>query len=226
MRGSTAPLWLWVFAVVALGGFASLVFYLDYHQKTGNSPDLQEAIAGLSSKVGKGTDPGAVPRTVHNVKDNGKPGGKKLPNDGSGFDFYQLLPDLETVISDKELFAVKPKPDVAPPTPPAVTPQPPGTAKAPPIMASIKPPVAAPDGAGFYLQTGAFKDYQAADRMKASLALLGLQASIETVFVGGSGQWHRVRLGPFTSIGAMQQVRHQLQAGNVPSIMVRTKPQA
>ena len=205
MRGNAPPMWLWVFAILALGCFTSLVFYLDYHQKKGKSPGLNDVLPALGSAKDKD-------KTAE-AKSNGNSGGKKLPDDGSGFDFYQLLPDLESVISDKEAAAIKPRQDGA-----TAQPSPANTGNTP---ASTRSPVV--EHAGLFLQTGAFKDYHAADRMKANLALLGLEASIQTVSVGNSGTWHRVRLGPYGTITAMRQAQNRLKAGNIQSIMVKTK---
>ena len=54
------------------------------------------------------------------------------------------------------------------------------------------------DGKSYVLQAGSFKNLIDADRLKASLSLLGLEANIQSVTVNNQ-QWHRVRTGPYTN---------------------------
>jgi cell division protein FtsN len=75
----------------------------------------------------------------------------------------------------------------------------------------------------FYLQAGAFKDAKAADRMKAGLALLGIQSKIVSVDLGESGVWHRVRVGPFDDSDELNRVRGLMQSNNIESILVKVK---
>ncbi len=64
------------------------------------------------------------------------------------------------------------------------------------------PAANAPAPAQTWLQAGAFPDPQQADDLKARLALMGYEASIQTVDLADKGTWHRVRLGPYTSAEA------------------------
>ena len=57
---------------------------------------------------------------------------------------------------------------------------------------------------------GSFQDFEDADRTKAELALLGLIAEVQTVTIN-QATWHRVRVGPYQSVRAMDVVRRQLQ---------------
>jgi cell division septation protein DedD len=77
----------------------------------------------------------------------------------------------------------------------------------------------------FFLQAGAFQNAQDADNLKARLALLGLEASIQTANLGEKGTWHRVRLGPYEDADAMGRARSQLAGSGIEaaSIKVREK---
>lgn len=62
----------------------------------------------------------------------------------------------------------------------------------------------------YFLQVGAFQNEADADNMKAKLALLGMEAVVQTANVPDKGVWHRVRVGPFTEIDQISRVRTEL----------------
>ncbi len=59
------------------------------------------------------------------------------------------------------------------------------------------------------LQVGSFQSVTEADSMKAQLALLGLEANIESAEVNSS-IWHRVVLGPYGSNGKLSRTKNLL----------------
>jgi cell division protein FtsN len=64
--------------------------------------------------------------------------------------------------------------------------------------AAVKEPVkAAASKETFYVQAGSFSNVSDAEKLKAKLALLGLEASLRSVELPDKGTYHRVRLGPF-----------------------------
>jgi len=195
--GQAPPTWLWATALFAIAAFAGLVMYLDYHQK-------RDARASNNA-------PTQATENAKAATEKSATAGKKLPADGNKFDFYQLLPDLESLVSEKESAKEKPSP-----TAPA-----PASDKKP--TTSEKPAAVTSNGEEFYLQVGAYKQFDAADRMKANLAMLGLKAGIQRVDIGKVGRVHRVRLGPYGSIRDMHYIQQKLKAANIPSIMVRSK---
>jgi len=62
----------------------------------------------------------------------------------------------------------------------------------------------------FFLQVGAFQTVQEADNMKAKLALLGIEAIVQTVTIPEKGVLHRVRVGPFTDIAQISKAKNEL----------------
>ena len=62
----------------------------------------------------------------------------------------------------------------------------------------------------YFLQVGAFQTEQEADNMKAQLALLGLEALVQTATIPDKGVWHRVRVGPFDSLEQINRAREEL----------------
>lgn len=99
------------------------------------------------------------------------------------FDFYTILPGSETPVTEQEIKQAK-----------ATQPQ--------------DAPVAVSEN--YYLQVGAFQTEQEADNMKAKLALLGLEAVVQTANVPDKGVWHRVRVGPYTEIDQITRARTEL----------------
>jgi cell division protein FtsN len=71
------------------------------------------------------------------------------------------------------------------------------------------------------LQAGAFQSASDADNLKARLALLGFEATIETTKSGDKGTWHRVRVGPYTSVEELNRTRDTLNQNGVPTTLVK-----
>lgn len=108
------------------------------------------------------------------------------------FAFYEMLPDFEVVIPEKELDARR---DVKGQ---AVT-----------------------DVGSYILQTGSFQNFKDADRMKARLALLGLESQIQKVSID-SRTWHRVRIGPIENLSTLNEFRSRLWDDKIQFIVVRS----
>lgn len=82
------------------------------------------------------------------------------------------------------------------------------------------------DGAtkdSYFLQVGSFQAAAEADNMKARLALLGLEAVIQTADIPDKGVWHRVRIGPFANIEDMNRSRTLLTQNEIQSSLVKVK---
>ncbi|MGQ5524631.1 SPOR domain-containing protein [Chitinimonas sp. PSY-7] len=109
------------------------------------------------------------------------------------FDFYTMLPELG-----------------GDPKPPPVTKAPDAT---PP--ATVAPP------RGTYLQAGAFQNETDADNLKAKLALVGVEANIQTAEVPGKGVIHRVRIGPLAQPEDIDRIRAQLKVNGIDSSLVK-----
>lgn len=75
----------------------------------------------------------------------------------------------------------------------------------------------------FYLQAGAFQNAPDADTLKARLALLGVEAMIQTTTLPEKGVWHRVRAGPYTSIEELNHARDTLKQNGVETTLIRVR---
>ena len=109
------------------------------------------------------------------------------------FDFYTILPEMETVLPDKERPA-KPKPSAE-----------------------------AEADARYILQAGSFANFEDADRLKARLALAGLEARIEKVSIEGKGEYYRVRLGPYPKLDELETQNRKLTGLGVRALRIKVK---
>ena len=120
------------------------------------------------------------------------------------FEFYTILPEMEVVIPDEEL----------------VTPEPPEASGS----ARVETPDAAlPSGAAYILQMGSFRKFEDADRMKAKLALIGIEAEIQKVSINNRDTFHRVRSGPYQSQNQLNAVRQLAKENSIATLVIKLK---
>ena len=113
------------------------------------------------------------------------------------FEFYTILPEMEITVPDSEVqVATQPEP------------QPSETDKA---------------SGSYMLQVGSFQKLEQADELKATLALLGFEAEIQSVPVNGGETWHRVRLGPYTDLARLNETRIRLRKNNIEALLLKIK---
>lgn len=108
------------------------------------------------------------------------------------FDFYTILPEMEVPVPEDEI-----------------------TGKAREGVPQVEAP------GTYLLQAGSFRTREQADQLKAKLALLGLQSDIQTVTINNKETWHRVRVGPFTDLKALNTARARLKENNLDAILLR-----
>lgn len=73
------------------------------------------------------------------------------------------------------------------------------------------------------LQAGSFPKADDAEKLKARLALLGAEATIQTAAIPDKGVWYRVRLGPYKTAEEMDRARSFLKQNGVESTPMRAK---
>jgi cell division protein FtsN len=111
------------------------------------------------------------------------------------FDFYSILPGEDAA---KDAAKEKAAKDVARPAPVEVK-------------------------ETFYLQAGAFQGAGEADNMRASLALLGIEANVQASTTADRGQLHRVRIGPFTRVEDVNRVRDTLKQNGFETTLIKAR---
>lgn len=75
----------------------------------------------------------------------------------------------------------------------------------------------------YLLQAGAFRSFEEADRLKASLVLLGMEASIQTVTVNNKDTWYRVHIGPYKSLAKVDAARARLKENGIDTVVLKVK---
>ncbi len=75
-----------------------------------------------------------------------------------------------------------------------------------------------------YLQAGAYQNPSDADNLKARLALMGIDASVQRVDLAAKGIFYRVRLGTFATADAAESMRARLATEGIEAAIVRSKP--
>ncbi len=120
---------------------------------------------------------------------------KAGPAEKPKFDFYKILPGQEEPVTDRDLKSAAAK-------------------------------QAEKSGAPrdlYFVQAGAFQNPADADNLKARLALMGLQASVEPANLPDKGTWYRVRLGPYTQLDEINRVRQTLAQNSIDASLVKIK---
>ncbi|MCU7906547.1 MAG: SPOR domain-containing protein [Candidatus Thiodiazotropha sp. (ex Epidulcina cf. delphinae)] len=119
------------------------------------------------------------------------------------FEFYTILPEMEVVIPDEEI----------------VTPERQVSAK----TREEPPPTSVREQNDYILQMGSFRKYQDADRLKARLALIGIEAEIQKVSINNRDTYHRVRSGPYHSRTQLNTVRRLVKENSITSLVIKLK---
>jgi cell division protein FtsN len=107
------------------------------------------------------------------------------------FDFYQLLKESEVVVNPE------------------------------PIPEEVTRAKREAEKVEYILQVGSFKNAGDADRLRAQLILLNLDAKVETVKVRNAETWHRVLVGPFRNQVAMSKARSTLADNQMNSLLLK-----
>ena len=132
----------------------------------------------------------------------GKPG--DAVDDKPRFEFYKILPGGEDAMP-------------APAAPPALQQAP----QRAPQQAPAQVANPGPAGAAFYLQAGSFQKSAEADNLKARLAMMGFDTTVQEIHLPDKGVMSRVRLGPFGTQEEMNRVRSQLAQNGIQATVVK-----
>ena len=115
------------------------------------------------------------------------------------FDFYTILPELEVFIPESEINTETKTNNAPKQQPPAVS-----------------------GGKQYLLQAGSFRNKEDAERLKANLALLGVESAIQSVSIK-SDTWHRVRIGPFSNTGLLHDTLETLKDNKIHAMTMELK---
>ena len=195
-----------------MGSFVSLLMYLDLYEKGrangNNASGVAPSISGFISDKLSATARKITVEKHEAPKQDGNAGQKN-----TAFDFYSLLPKMEVLVPESELSQS-----------PAKISEKEKNRDLDKQTQSLTTSHALSQGTAgkgnYFLQAGAFKDMQAADRMKANLGLLGIESRIESVTLD-SGMWHRVRIGPFADLQQLNKTRNIMKSNRISAITVK-----
>ncbi|HEY2144710.1 MAG TPA: SPOR domain-containing protein [Steroidobacteraceae bacterium] len=105
--------------------------------------------------------------------------------------FYEMLPKFEVVVPEKDKDV---RPDIK-----SVPETRPGT---------------------YMLQAGSYKNFADADRVRAKLALQGIESKVQKVTVDND-TWHRIRIGPISKLDELNRMRQILRKADVDVLVIR-----
>ena len=121
-------------------------------------------------------------------------GGEAAKASDQRFDFYDILPQYEVVVPEVETAAGP-------------------SARAKPV-----------DEPGSYvLQAGSFGAAADAEKLKANLALLGIESRVQKVAIDDD-VYHRVRIGPITDLDKLNRIRRQLHDAHINAMLMKVPP--
>lgn len=113
------------------------------------------------------------------------------PHPATRFDFYEILPKFEVVVPEVESQA---RPDR--------------------VATSVGDP------GSYVLQAGSFRASGDAERMRANLALLGIESRIQKVTID-TNDFHRVRIGPMSDLEQLNGVRRRLWDAEIEVLLIK-----
>ncbi len=127
-----------------------------------------------------------------------EPASAREPGPGGGtaepadsYDYYEMLPNFEVVVPERE-------PEVR------------RDGQAAPVQKA----------GAYVLQVGSYRNYADADRVRAQLALQGIESRVQRVSVDND-TWHRVRVGPISDLGELNRVRERLREADMDTLVIR-----
>jgi len=186
------PGYIWMLAGLAIGLFAAFLVYLD--KQPAEQVSFTEAVKQELKKAREQQHETQTQNPTETSSTNGVDKNKK-----PRFEFYTILSELEVFVPEPEVETTKQSTETKTTTQPNTD-----------------------DTKKYLLQAGSFKSQQDAERLKASLALLGVQSSIQSVSIN-SDNWHRVRIGPFSNPNLLRDTLSTLKQNNIHAMTMELK---
>jgi cell division protein FtsN len=136
----------------------------------------------------------SAPMSRDDAQDQPKPAPKSQEQgEAQQFDFYEMLPKYEVVIPEQD-----------------------GKGGSGPAV--VAGPVEKPGA--YILQAGSFRSHKDADRVKALIAMQGVESKIQKVTID-KDTWHRVRVGPITNLQQLEDTRSKLRQAQIDALVIR-----
>jgi cell division protein FtsN len=194
-RSQSAPGWLWMLLGLSIGLViaAGVYFQTAGPPTTRSSPPKAAADSTRAAPAETARGKPAAQRPVRagaGSAAGGSPAGAAAPE--RRFDFYDILPQYEVVVPDAESAANA------------------GVARVKPIQAP----------GSYVLQAGSFGAAADADKVRASIALLGIESRIQHVTIDDA-VFNRVRIGPISDLDELNRVRKRLHDAHIDAVVMK-----
>ncbi len=201
------PGYVWLFSGLAIGLFVAFIIYLEKQPESDKNFGIavQEHLKKIKQPEGKNKTEPTSKKSISKDKSKKPPQEKKEEK----YNFYKLLPKLEVFIPEDET------------RPPEIKPKKPSKhiAKKSSEKASSEK---ISKGKQYVLQVGSFKNLDDAEKLKANLAFLGLEASIQHITINNQ-LWHRVRFGPYSDKQQLSHSQNLLKKNDINSDSMEVK---
>jgi cell division protein FtsN len=130
-------------------------------------------------------------KRLHGADVPAEPGDSSAEEPAKSYDFYDMLPKFEVVVPEKDK-EVRPDTKSVPET----------------------------RRGTYVLQAGSYKNFADADRVRAQLALQGVESKVQKVSVDND-TWHRIRIGPISKLEDLNRLRQILRKADVDVLVIR-----
>jgi cell division protein FtsN len=138
-----------------------------------------------------GSSPGKPVKKKSHYNEPPEPADAGSEEPAKSYAFYDALPKFEVVVPEKDKEV---RPDIK-----SVPETRPGT---------------------YVLQAGSYKNFADADRVRAKLALQGIESKVQKVSVDND-TWHRIRIGPVSKLDELNRLRQILRKADVDVLVIR-----
>jgi len=144
---------------------------------------------GKSPFVAKDTNGACI--EIQGAKPENDASNNAIQDQPTKFDFYNILPNGDKDISDRE------------------------------ATQALKNPASIPQKEVYFYQVGAFNSDKDADNTKAKLALLGFEAVLLTAPAQNNDVIHKVRVGPMTDDAQIMKIKNDLIKNGFKPVLVK-----
>ena len=195
-KKKSLPGYAWLLSGLAIGLFIALIIYLDKQPES--NKDFGTAVQEEIEKIKHTNEKNNASKDTSAEKSAAV---KVINQDKKEekFKFYKLLPKLEVFIPESET-------------------------RPPKVKSKDRPskPTEDSEGKQYVLQVGSFQNLADAEKLKANLAFLGLEASIQHVTIKNK-LWHRVRFGPYQDKQQLYRNQNLLKKNDINSNSMELK---
>ena len=208
------PGYVWLLSGLAIGLFVAFIIYLDKQPESEKNfgTAVQEELERIKQEK---INPEKAQQSSQKSNKAKTTAASKIPSSPKEekYNFYKLLPKLEVFIPEDETrppeVKTKKRTDNVP-------------SKISNDASNGTSNNIGGKGKQYVLQVGSFKSLADAEKLKANLAFLGLEASIQHITIKNQ-LWHRVRFGPYRDKQKLHRNQNLLKKNDIDSNSMQVK---